>query len=123
MKQNQRLTNHEALESREGCCLPASFPAGAVETERRLPTTTFDVASAPGLVGQPARVAEQFAPTPAQPIRQHARYAGDPVHAVSGGGYQWGGHGKVYHGSDAKAKATAQGRAAYANGYKGSAGR
>ena len=61
---------------------------------------------------------EQFAPTDAQPVRQHARMAGDPVHAA-GGGYQWGGHGKVYKGPGAKAKATAQGRAAYANGYKG----
>lgn len=41
-----------------------------------------------------------------------------PVHS-QGEGYQWGGHGKVYTGPDAKAKATAQGRAAYANGYKG----
>lgn len=62
---------------------------------------------------------EQFEPTEAQPIRQHARMAGDPVHAVSGGGYQWGNHGKVYHGKNAKAKATAQGRAAYAHGYRG----
>ena len=62
---------------------------------------------------------EQFEPTPEQPIRQHARMAGDPVHSVSGGGYQWGGHGKVYHGDSARAKAAAQGRAAYAHGYKG----
>lgn len=41
-----------------------------------------------------------------------------PVHK-EGKGYQWGGHGKVYTGPDAKAKATAQGRAAYANGYTG----
>lgn len=41
-----------------------------------------------------------------------------PVRKVSGG-YQWGHHGKVYKGKGAKAKATAQGRAAYANGYKG----
>lgn len=61
---------------------------------------------------------EQFEPTDAQPIRQHARMAGDPVHAADGG-FQWGGHGKVYKGKGAKAKATAQGRAAYANGYKG----
>lgn len=33
--------------------------------------------------------------------------------------YQWGGHGKKYRGKDAKAKAEKQGRAAYANGYKG----
>lgn len=40
-----------------------------------------------------------------------------PVHKV-GGGYQWGSHGKIYRGKNAKAKATKQGRAAYANGYK-----
>ena len=34
-------------------------------------------------------------------------------------GYRWGGHGKIYTGPDAKGKAAAQGRAAYANGYKG----
>lgn len=62
---------------------------------------------------------EQFEPTTAQPIRQHARMAGDPVHSVAGGGEQWGGHGKVYKGAGAKAKAAKQGRAAYANGYKG----
>lgn len=62
---------------------------------------------------------QQFEPTDAQPVRQHARMAGDPVHSVAGGGEQWGEHGKVYHGSNAKAKAEAQGRAAYANGYKG----
>ena len=44
-----------------------------------------------------------------------------PVHKVAGKGtkYQWGSHGKVYTGKGAKAKAAAQGRAAYANGYKG----
>lgn len=41
-----------------------------------------------------------------------------PVHK-QGSGYQWGGKGKVYTGPNAKAKATAQGRAAYANGYRG----
>lgn len=44
-----------------------------------------------------------------------------PVHkATQNGksGYQWGNSGKVYTGAGAKAKATAQGRAAYANGYK-----
>lgn len=41
-----------------------------------------------------------------------------PVHPKNGG-YQWGQHGKVYKGSGAKAKAAAQGRAAYASGYKG----
>jgi len=38
-----------------------------------------------------------------------------PVHKVKRG-YQWGSHGKVYK---SKAKAAAQGRAAYAHGYKG----
>ena len=38
-----------------------------------------------------------------------------PVHKVKGG-YQWGKHGKVYK---SKAKAEAQGRAAYASGYRG----
>lgn len=42
-----------------------------------------------------------------------------PVHPVKGGGYQWGNRGKVYTGADAAAKAAAQGRAAYANGYRG----
>lgn len=41
-----------------------------------------------------------------------------PVHK-KGGGYQWGGHGTVYRGKGAKAKALRQGRAAYAGGYKG----
>ena len=41
-----------------------------------------------------------------------------PVHK-QGKGFQWGNHGKVYTGPAAKAKAAAQGRAAYANGYKG----
>lgn len=41
-----------------------------------------------------------------------------PIHKVKGG-YQWGGHGKIYRGKDAKKKAAKQGRAAYANGYKG----
>lgn len=47
-----------------------------------------------------------------------------PVHkATQNGktGYQWGQHGKVYTGPDARAKAAAQGRAAYANGYTGKA--
>ncbi len=42
-----------------------------------------------------------------------------PVHSTGNGGKQWGNHGKVYHGKGAAAKAAAQGRAAYANGYKG----
>lgn len=41
-----------------------------------------------------------------------------PVHKVKGG-YQWGGHGKIYRGTGAKQKAAKQGRAAYAHGYKG----
>lgn len=41
-----------------------------------------------------------------------------PVNKV-GNGYQWGNSGKVYRGKGAKAKAEKQGRAAYANGYKG----
>lgn len=40
-----------------------------------------------------------------------------PVHKVKGG-YKWGSHGHVYK---SKAKAAAQGRAAYANGYRGDA--
>ena len=39
-----------------------------------------------------------------------------PVRKVKGG-YRWGSKGKVYK---SKAKATAQGRAAYASGYRGS---
>lgn len=42
-----------------------------------------------------------------------------PIHSVAGGGVQWGGHGKVYKGADAKAKAAKQAAAAFANGYKG----
>jgi hypothetical protein len=34
-------------------------------------------------------------------------------------GYRWGSSGKIFTGPGAKAKATAQGRAAYASGYKG----
>lgn len=41
-----------------------------------------------------------------------------PVRKVSGG-YKWGSSGKLYKGKGAKAKAAKQGRAAYANGYKG----
>lgn len=32
-----------------------------------------------------------------------------PVHKTKDGGYQWGKTGKVYHGADAKEKATKQG--------------
>ena len=38
-----------------------------------------------------------------------------PVHKVKGG-FQWGQHGKVFK---TEAEAAAQGRAAYANGYRG----
>lgn len=41
-----------------------------------------------------------------------------PVHKV-GSGYQWGKHGKIYYGKNAKKKAAKQGRAAYAHGYRG----
>lgn len=34
-------------------------------------------------------------------------------------GYRWGQSGKIYKGKNAKEKAAAQGRAAYADGYKG----
>ena len=42
-----------------------------------------------------------------------------PIRKVKGG-YRWGGHGKVYRGKGARAKAAAQGRAAHASGYRGS---
>lgn len=45
-----------------------------------------------------------------------------PVHKTTSKGkpaYQWGTHGKKYTGKGAEKKAAAQGRAAYANGYKG----
>jgi len=49
-----------------------------------------------------------------------------PVHRVQTtrdgrpvSGYRWGDHGKIYFGPGAQAKAAAQGRAAYANGYRG----
>ena len=44
-----------------------------------------------------------------------------PVYKVKKGtktGYRWGTRGKVYTGKGAKAKATKQGRAARAGGYK-----
>ena len=37
-------------------------------------------------------------------------------------GYRWGDHGKIYTGPGAKEKAAAQGRAAYAAGYKSKKG-
>lgn len=45
-----------------------------------------------------------------------------PVHKTKGG-YQWGSHGKVYRGKGARSKAARQGRAAYANGYRGKKGK
>lgn len=47
-----------------------------------------------------------------------------PVQKLTSGGrtgYRWGQSGKTYYGSGAKQKAEAQGRAAYASGYKGTA--
>lgn len=41
-----------------------------------------------------------------------------PVRKVRGG-YRWGKHGKVYKGKGARSRAARQGRAAYANGYRG----
>lgn len=45
-----------------------------------------------------------------------------PIHKTAGGGTQWGGHGKVYYGKGAAAKAAAQAAAAHANGYTGDEG-
>ena len=42
-----------------------------------------------------------------------------PIKKVGKDGYQWGTHGHIYRGKDAKKRAQAQARAAYANGYKG----
>ena len=49
-----------------------------------------------------------------------------PVHRVQTvkngrpvSGYRWGQHGHIYTGPQAQARAAAQGRAAYANGYTG----
>ncbi|MHB8391453.1 MAG: hypothetical protein ACYDBH_18045 [Acidobacteriaceae bacterium] len=44
-----------------------------------------------------------------------------PIHKA-GSGEQWGNHGKVYHGPDAKEKAEKQAAAAHANGFRGDAG-
>ena len=41
-----------------------------------------------------------------------------PIHETAGGGEQWGGHGTVYRGKGAHAKAAKQAAAAYANGYR-----
>ena len=44
-----------------------------------------------------------------------------PVHKVTVDGrvgYRWGQHGKIYFGDAGKEKAAAQGRAAYAAGYR-----
>lgn len=43
-----------------------------------------------------------------------------PIHK-EGSGVQWGSHGKVYHGPDAREKAEKQAAAAHANGYRGDA--
>ena len=43
----------------------------------------------------------------------HTTRNGKPIE-----GYRWGNHGKIYFGPGAKAKAAAQGRAAYAAGYR-----
>ena len=40
-----------------------------------------------------------------------------PVHK-KGSGFQWGEHGKIYHGAGAREKAEKQGRATHASGYK-----
>jgi hypothetical protein len=45
---------------------------------------------------------------PVHPVRENGRVVG----------YQWGSSGKVYRGRGAKEKAEAQGRAAYASGYR-----
>ena len=46
-----------------------------------------------------------------------------PVNTTRNGkpvkGFRWGESGKIYTGPGAKSKAAAQGRAAYAQGYKG----
>ena len=41
-----------------------------------------------------------------------------PTRPTPGGGRQWGHSGKVYKGKGAKKKADAQGKAAYANGWR-----
>lgn len=49
-----------------------------------------------------------------------------PVQRVKtprGVGYRWGQSGTVYYGPDARERAAAQGRAAYAAGYRGRRGR
>lgn len=40
-----------------------------------------------------------------------------PVHKVKGG-YRFGVHGKIYHGKDAKTKATKQAKAIYSSGWR-----
>lgn len=42
-----------------------------------------------------------------------------PTKQVKKGCYRWGKKGKTYCGKGAKKKANKQGRAAYANGYRG----
>ena len=41
-----------------------------------------------------------------------------PVHRTKSGGYKWGKSGKTYYGKGAKGKASRQGRAIRASGYK-----
>ena len=41
------------------------------------------------------------------------------VNTAQGTGYRWGQSGKIYYGTDARAQAARQGRAAYAAGYRG----
>src|ERR1035437_4471494 len=105
MKDTKMLTAHEGMVS-ECNCLPASFPVNHPESGRYLPETTFGVQTAAAPMGvKVASVANQFVPTPAQAIRQHAIYAGDPVHRMPGAGSQWGSGGKVYTGAGAGEKA------------------
>ena len=42
-----------------------------------------------------------------------------PVYRTKGGGYKWGKSGKTYYGKGAKAKASKQGRAIRARGWRG----
>lgn len=42
-----------------------------------------------------------------------------PIHKTKSGGYKWGKSGKTYYGKGAKKKATKQGKAIRASGWKG----
>lgn len=42
-----------------------------------------------------------------------------PIHKVGKDGEEWGNHGKIYHGANAKKKAEKQAAAAHANGFVG----